>query len=160
MSRQLTIKELSAPTKKAIQSDLELRIDPNEGKKGKKTYAKVRTVYPIEVTDEHAYVPFAYGRTAPGGPHKRPPRNTFPTRDMKFEGALRPEQKIVKKECLRDLGSTGSSIIAAYPGFGKCLAAGTKVLSRTGAMFIQAVPVEEIIPGDVLVGDDWKPRTV
>ncbi len=47
-------------------------------------------------------------------------------------------------------------IIAARPGMGKCLAKGTTVLMFDGSL----QKVEDIIEGNVLMGDDSTPRTV
>lgn len=47
-------------------------------------------------------------------------------------------------------------IIAARPGMGKCLGKGTKVLMYDGSL----KKVEEVRPGDLLMGDDSTPRRV
>jgi replicative DNA helicase len=47
-------------------------------------------------------------------------------------------------------------IVAARPGMGKCLAKGTKVLMFDGSLRC----VEDLLPGDLLMGDDSSPRTV
>lgn len=47
-------------------------------------------------------------------------------------------------------------IIAARPGMGKCLGRGTRVLMFDGSL----KNVEEITPGDALMGDDSTPRNV
>jgi replicative DNA helicase len=47
-------------------------------------------------------------------------------------------------------------IIAARPGMGKCLGKGTKVLLFDGSL----KKVEDIEPGELLMGDDSKPRVV
>jgi replicative DNA helicase len=47
-------------------------------------------------------------------------------------------------------------IIAARPGMGKCLGKGTKVLMVDGSL----KKVEDVIEGDLLMGDDSAPRTV
>lgn len=47
-------------------------------------------------------------------------------------------------------------IVASRPGIGKCLGAGTKVLMYNGSL----KKVEDIIPGDQLMGPDSKPRNV
>ena len=47
-------------------------------------------------------------------------------------------------------------IIAARPGMGKCLGKGTKVLMFDGSLR----KVEDVVAGDLLMGDDSKPRIV
>ncbi len=47
-------------------------------------------------------------------------------------------------------------IIAARPGMGKCLGRGTRVLQFDGTL----KNVEDILPGDLLMGDDSSPRRV
>ncbi|MDO8368808.1 MAG: DnaB-like helicase C-terminal domain-containing protein, partial [Saprospiraceae bacterium] len=47
-------------------------------------------------------------------------------------------------------------IVAARPGMGKCLATGTKVLKFNGDL----CKVEDLNPGDLLMGDDSTPRTI
>ena len=47
-------------------------------------------------------------------------------------------------------------IVAARPGMGKCLAKGTKVLMYGGGL----KKVEDVVVGDLLMGDDSKPRRV
>ncbi|TXB68289.1 replicative DNA helicase [Phaeodactylibacter luteus] len=47
-------------------------------------------------------------------------------------------------------------ILAARPGMGKCLGKGTKVLMYDGRL----KSVEDILPGDLLMGDDSTPRRV
>ncbi|MBI3220054.1 MAG: replicative DNA helicase [Bacteroidetes bacterium] len=47
-------------------------------------------------------------------------------------------------------------IIAARPGMGKCLGKGTKVLMFTGEL----KKVEDVVVGDLLMGDDSSPRKV
>lgn len=47
-------------------------------------------------------------------------------------------------------------IVAARPGMGKCLGKGTKVLMYNGSL----QNVEDLNPGDLLMGDDSTPRTI
>ncbi|MCR9052074.1 MAG: replicative DNA helicase [Phaeodactylibacter xiamenensis] len=47
-------------------------------------------------------------------------------------------------------------ILAARPGMGKCLGKGTKVLMYDGSL----KKVEDVVPGDLLMGDDSTPRRV
>lgn len=47
-------------------------------------------------------------------------------------------------------------VVGARPGVGKCLALGTKVIMFDGSM----EPVEYLMPGDLLMGPDSKPRKI
>ena len=51
---------------------------------------------------------------------------------------------------------TELTILAARPGMGKCLGKGTKVVMFNGTL----KKVEDVVPGDLLMGDDSTPRRV
>lgn len=130
MSREICINSLSDEVRETISNDLQIKI---EGSRfvynSKPTY-----IYPIDVTDDYAYIPFAYARTCAGGPFKRPDRSSYPSKSVKFDGKLREEQNIVKKEAISHLNKYGSTIISAYPGFGKTSGAiyiATKIKMKT-----------------------------
>jgi superfamily II DNA or RNA helicase len=152
MSRKLHIDSLSQETSEIIMKELQIKI---EGSKfvhnSKPTY-----IYPIDVTDDYAYIPFAYGKYCSSGPFDRPEKNTFPNIDCKFNGKLRPKQKVIKKEAISHLNHYGSTIIAAYPGFGKCNRINTPIMMFDGSVKM----VQDILPGEQLMGDDSTPRNV
>lgn len=57
---------------------------------------------------------------------------------------------------MEDIPMSCTWIIVGPPGSGKCLAPGTPILMYSGKI----KKVEDIIPGDILLGDDDKPRNV
>ena len=115
MSREFIIDEVPMEHKEKIMADLQIKIEGNTFVKN----SAPKYIYPLDVTDIHAYIPFAYGLTCPGGPFDRPNRDSFPNMNKKFNGSLRDEQKILKREALDHLNKYGSTIIAANTGFGK-----------------------------------------
>jgi superfamily II DNA or RNA helicase len=76
--------------------------------------------------------------------------------NMKFLGKLRDYQVPIVNSCLKDIKSKGGGIISLPCGMGKCLSKGTPILMFDGSI----KPVEEIVIGDKLMGDDSKPRSV
>ena len=117
MSRKILIDSLSDKIRDQISNELEIKVEGS-------TFvfkAKPKFIYPMDVTDTHAYVPFAYGRTCVGGPYPCPERNTYlgQNPELSFIGELRPIQKEIKTEAIQDLNKYGSTIISAYPGCGK-----------------------------------------
>jgi hypothetical protein len=75
---------------------------------------------------------------------------------FKFQGTLRPEQLQIQKECITQLNQSSSCILAVYPGGGKCLGKGQKVLLWNGTH----KKVEDLQTTDVLMGDDSGPRHI
>ena len=78
--------------------------------------------------------------------------------DVVFKGKLKPVQEPIVSEYLKVTQDKqyGGGIISVPCGYGKCLAKGTKVLLYAGGY----KKVENINPGDVLMGDDSTPRNV
>jgi superfamily II DNA or RNA helicase len=115
MSRKIHIESIELDVREQIMNELQIKL---EGSKyvhnSKPTY-----IYPIEVGEEYAYIPFAYGRTCIGGPYDCPGRENYPKLECKFEGTLRSHQKVIKTEAISHLNKYGSTIIAGYPGIGK-----------------------------------------
>ena len=117
MSRKIHIDSVREEDREKILEDLQIKI---EGSSYVSNSAP-SYIYPLQVTDEHAYIPFSYGRTCAGSPFLCPERDTFGKLTCKFEGSLREHQKSIKTEAISHLNKYGSTIIAAYPGIGKCL---------------------------------------
>jgi superfamily II DNA or RNA helicase len=115
MSRKIHIDSVPLEVREQITEDLKVEI------KGSSFIynSQSRFIYPIDVGEEYAYIPFAYGGICKGGPFKRPERNKFSTIDCKFNGKLRPMQKEIKTEAISHLNKYGSSLLACYPGAGK-----------------------------------------
>jgi uncharacterized protein YlbG (UPF0298 family) len=114
MSIHLKISNLTDKQLKKISLDLCVEKEPS-----KYAYSqKPEYVVLYENEDDDLYVPFAYGAE-----HGRPDRSCFSNMTKKFKGELRDEQKIVKKEAIDSLNSTGYVMISCYPGFGKTCSA-------------------------------------
>lgn len=111
MSCKTLIDNLTDEQKEKIDKELSIRIEPT------KYNNSVRFLYPHKVFDDYVILPFAYAYRQLN--LKRPERKDSSKIDVKFEGTLRDEQKIVKKETIDILNKTGSVIISAYQSFGK-----------------------------------------
>lgn len=69
---------------------------------------------------------------------------------------LRKEQEMAVSNAVQTLEAWGGAFIEADCGFGKCLGYGTPILMFDGSI----KPVQDVVVGDLLMGDDSKPRTV
>jgi superfamily II DNA or RNA helicase len=115
MSREILIESLSDEIREQVSNDLEIKIEGS-------TFvynSQPKFIYPLDITDTHAYIPFAYGRTCTGGPYPCPERTTFSNTRVNFTGELRDIQKEIKIEAISHLNKYGSTVISAYPGCGK-----------------------------------------
>jgi superfamily II DNA or RNA helicase len=152
MSRKIHIESIELDVREQIMKELQVRIEGS-------TYVRnsnPKYIYPIDVGEDYAYIPFAYGRECVGGPYECPDRDSYPKLRHKFNGKLRPHQKKVKTEAISHLNKYGSTIIAAYPGFGKCHRINTPIMMFDGSVKM----VQDILTGEQLMGDDSTPRNV
>lgn len=134
MSIKVDIKNLSVISREKIHKELEIKIEQKFGG------AQPRYIYPYEIDGDDIKLPFSYAANLMK--IKRPQRSNYIGNSVKFCGTLRPEQKVVFKDALKRLSSTGCVMISAYPGFGKtCLA--TLLASSTG--FLGLVIVNKIV---------------
>jgi superfamily II DNA or RNA helicase len=130
MSRVFEINSVSIEDRQKIMEDLSVKLE-------RSTFvmnSQPKYIEALDVTDTHAYIPFAYGRKCSGGPFPRPDRNNFPMMTQRFSGKLRDKQRVVKREALEHLNKYGSTIIAACTGFGKSCTAvyiSTKIKMKT-----------------------------
>jgi superfamily II DNA or RNA helicase len=151
MSRKIPYNDLSDEDLAKIGSDLQVQPEPSK-------YAfntTPATIYLCDSEGNFIYTPFAYPGPENVTP-ERPARKELDSTNPKFEGKLREAQKEVKNEAIDKLNSTGSVIIAAYPGYGKCLAKNTPVITHDGDLKMS----QDIRAGDNLMGDDSTPRKV
>ena len=112
MSICVDIDSIRWDVRKNINSDLEIKIESKFGG------APPRYIYPFEIEGNEIDLPFAYATSKLK--IKRPTRDSFTAEnDFKFEGLLRPEQKEVRQEALKQLSSSGSILLSMYCGFGK-----------------------------------------
>ena len=123
-----------------------------------------RECYEVERHDNVMYIPLSQWDTLwdefPSS------RAEYPKTKVKFNRKLYTketdpmkrgrDQDVVFKEAVSRLKNKHSCFIAAFCGYGKCLAPGTKVLMFNGTKKV----VEDIEMGDLLMGDDSTPRNV
>jgi len=114
MSRKIHIDSVPQDRREQIMKDLTIKIEPSSY-----TFnAQPTYIYPVDVTETHGYIPFAYDRSFP-----RPERKSFSQIKAKFVGSLRNHQQPVRKEAISYLNKYGSVIVSCHPGWGKtCLA--------------------------------------
>lgn len=110
MSLTINVTELSFENREKIRKELEIKLENKYG------IGQPRYIYPYIIQCDDIKLPFAYAVSLQ---IHRPKRELFPPINIKFDGELRPEQKIVRINALKCLSNTGSVMISAYPGFGK-----------------------------------------
>jgi superfamily II DNA or RNA helicase len=110
MSICVKIDSIPLNVRNHINKDLEIKIENKFG------CGPPKYIYPFEIEKDNITLPFAY---AVEKKSKRPNRDTLSTFDCSFEGILRPEQKEVRKEAIKQLSSSGSILLSMYCGFGK-----------------------------------------
>jgi superfamily II DNA or RNA helicase len=152
MSRKILIDSIDMDHRKSIIKELQIKVETDGFSKN----STPKYLYPVGFDDDNVYVPFAYNNKLYKNSYDRPERKEYTTTKTVFNGSLRPEQQVVKKEAINDLNRTGSAIISAYPGFGKCLGLNTPVLMYNGSI----KNVQDIVKGELLMGDDSTPRKV
>lgn len=112
MSIALNIQNYSKQELTEIGNDLTIEIKPNHFSFNK---FQVRSIYAFDVEDNTVYLPFAYAMDK-----KLDTRPNFKKQNkIDFNGSLREQQLEIKNEVFQHIKKKGSSIIAAYPGFGK-----------------------------------------
>lgn len=113
MSRVLDMKSVEKTELEKIGKDLLLKIEPKYG-----TMQQPKYIEMYSLMNNTLVLPFAYNSGL-----ARPSREQLAVRNFEFSGVLREPQVVVKNEAIKALNSTGSVMVACYPGFGKtCLA--------------------------------------
>ena len=115
MSLKIEINKLTNKERTKINEEL-LLILKNDSK-----ILADKEIQPFDIINNYIYLPFHYASNELT--YKRPDRNLFPSMNVKFEGKLRDEQIIVKKEALEKLTNKGCTILSLYTGFGKTILA-------------------------------------
>jgi len=118
MSIVVKLDKLSNEKRDKISNDLDIEL-LNESKYA--AMAPPERIVAFELIEDRVYLPFAYASRELK--MSRPSRDSYPVMNVNFEGELRDEQQIVKKETIAKLSKTGSVIISAYCGFGKSILA-------------------------------------
>ena len=147
MSLKINLSSLEEEKQDQINTDLEIKIENKFG------MGAPKYIYPYNIINNNIILPFAYANTLKVA---RPSRDSFPDCKVKFNGSLRPEQEIVRKEAIKHLSKTGSVLCSMYCGFGKCMKYNTPIIMFDGSI----KPVQDLVPGELLMGDDSKPRKV
>ena len=80
-----------------------------------------KEIQPFDIVNNDIYLPFNYACNQLN--YKRPERKNYPSMNVKFEGELREEQIVVKKEALEHLSNKGCTILSLHTGFGKTILA-------------------------------------
>ena len=115
MSAVLELNKMNAEKRVTVSNDLRIRLEPSKYNRG----APASYITPYHVDGDKVYVPFSYGYSSLN--EKRKSRDEYPSRQIDFQGNLRPEQKVVRKEALSVLSKSGSILLAMFPGFGKTI---------------------------------------
>ena len=147
--------------KKKIDSDLinkikdDLTVEPFKfgvsfGIKEKNEFFKV-----YRETEEYLIVPKFYALEKLGKPEKNTEIKGEEVK-INFKGELRDTQKELINQVLPKLEKDNGGLICLGCGGGKCLGKGTEILLYDGSK----KKVEDIIIGDLLMGDDSTPRQV
>lgn len=147
MSLQTKVNELSQESKDKIAKYLEIKIENKFG------MGPPKIIYPYTIINDDIILPFSFATSLK---IHRPKRENFSPLELPFEGTLREEQQIVRKEAIQTLSSKGSVIISCSVGWGKCMKINTPIIMYDGT--IKAV--QDIKVGELLMGDDSTPREV
>ena len=122
MSIYVKIDSIPLNVRNNINKDLEIKIENKFGG------CAPKYIYPFEIEKDNITLPFAY---AVEKKLKRPNRDSLSSFNFSFEGILRPEQKEVRKEAIKQLSNSGSVLLSMYCGFGKS-ATSMKIASDIG----------------------------
>jgi superfamily II DNA or RNA helicase len=108
-------------------------------------------------SDKKIYVPHYYGLEHFGIPKEYKLSNGEDI-DLEFAGILRDYQEPVVNKYIDHVRSNkcGGGLLELPCAWGKCLGKGTKIMMSTGKIEL----VENIKVGDLIMGDDSKPRKV
>lgn len=108
-------------------------------------------------SDKKIYVPHYYGLEHFGPPKEYKLTNGADI-DLEFAGILRDYQEPVVNKYIDHVTSNkyGGGLLELPCAWGKCLGKGTKIMMSNGMIEL----VENIKVGDLIMGDDYKPRKV
>lgn len=111
MSRIIELAKLSNEEREKITKELVIQYEKSKYAFGNDS---TKQIVLYDLVNKNVVLPFAYNTKYP-----RPTRDSFSGFTASFEADLREEQKEVATEAIKHLNTTGSTIIAAYCGFGK-----------------------------------------
>lgn len=106
-------------------------------------------------SDKKIYVPRYFGEEI-FGPAKTIKITEGDNINLDFQGTLRPYQQPVIEKYLEHVSKGGGGLLELFCGWGKCLKIDTPIIMYDGT----TKKVQDIIIGDILMGDDSTPRNV
>jgi superfamily II DNA or RNA helicase len=106
-------------------------------------------------SDKKIYVPRYFGEDL-FGPAKNIKITEGDDINLEFQGTLREYQQPVIEKYLDHVSKGGGGLLELFCGWGKCLAIDTPIIMYDGTF----KKVQDIKVGDVLMGDDSRPRNV
>lgn len=160
MSLCLQYSALSKKAKRELRTDLTTK--PLQTQYDPTPY--MRKCYEVNRKEDVMYIPLAQWDTI--WEEFPSTRDEYSKTNMKFNGKLftkdtdpsgrKRDQDVVFNEAIKNLKEKHSCFIAAFTGFGKCLAPGTEVLMFDGTK----KAVEDIVEEELIMGDDSTPRKI
>ena len=106
-------------------------------------------------SDKKMYVPRYFGEEL-FGPAKNIKITEGDDINLEFKGTLRDYQQPVIEKYLQHVSKGGGGLLELFCGWGKCLKIDTPIIMYDGTI----KKVQDIIVGDILMGDDSTPRNV
>ena len=124
------------------------------------TFNQTDTSYPIYTeTKNKIYIPKMYGINRYGDPKRYMPNyigKSWENLDLNFNGTLFDNQIEPVNALLSACKQSGGGILKAGTGSGKCMKIDTEILMFDGSIKM----VQDIVVGELLMGDDSTPRKV
>lgn len=144
-------KDLSSEQLTMIENDLTFLPNRVEG------YGPPPTAFPVYgKSSTKLFIPKFYGIRKFGQPQERKIDQYIESVHLRFNGELRENQVVPVRECMKAAREQGGGILCLPCGFGKCLGKDTPVMMYDGSIKM----VQDIRTGELLMGDDSKPRVV
>jgi superfamily II DNA or RNA helicase len=145
--------ELTIEQQKQIRNDLTIKpfVMGSPMNNDQKTFPAYRE------SSNKIYVPHYYGAEKYGPPKQYKISEGYDI-DLEFAGKLRENQEVVVNTYIEHVNKVGfgGGLLELPCAYGKCLGKDTKILMYDGTI----KNVQDIIVGDVLMGDDSTPRNV
>jgi hypothetical protein len=105
--------------------------------------------------NDHLFLPFYWANSYFDKKYRTERQDCCPIK-IQFKGRLREDQQLIMRDTIYHLNKSGSCTMGVYPGFGKCLGKGTRILLIDGSY----KNVEKIKIGDQLVDENYEPTAV
>jgi len=157
--RGYVIKKESITNEELVILRSQLRARPLQDDKYN-TFNQTDTSYPIYTeTKNKIYIPKMYGINRYGDPKRYMPNyigKSWENLDLNFNGTLFDNQIEPVNALLSSCKQSGGGILKAGTGSGKCNGVDTPILMFDGSIKM----VQDIVVGELLMGDESTPRTV